>query len=279
MVTQTIKNVFLGLSLSSLLFLSGCASHFGDRPDVEHFIHEVAHKDNFNELHLTYLFNEVSPRPMVVHKEVNAAEHTATWEHYRSIMITRQRIDLGRAFWRKHRATLEQAQRLYGVEPSVIVGIIGVETEYGEYMGNYRVIDSLSTLAFNYPSRQAFFKSELEQYLLLTRELNKDPLRLYGSYAGAMGYPQFMPSSYRKYAVSQSPDRKPDLFDNPDDAILSVANYFHHMGWLPHKRVAVILNNKKWMVYHNFNVIKKYNNSNFYGMAVYQLGQIIQKGL
>jgi len=274
MVTQKIKF----LLLLPFFFLTSCA-HFGERPDVKQFIQHVSRRDHFSETHLTYLFDHVSPRPMVVHKETHAAEKTATWEHYRSIMITRERIDLGREFWRKHRATLEQAQREYGVDPSVIVGIIGIETEYGEYMGNYRVIDSLSTLAFNYPSREHFFKNELEQYLLLTRDLNKDPLRLYGSYAGAMGYPQFMPSSYRKYAVSQNADRKPDLFGNPDDSILSVANYFHHMGWWSHKRVAVVVNNKKWVVYHNFNVIKKYNNSNFYAMAVYQLGQAIQKGL
>lgn len=275
MVTQKIKF----LLLLPLFFLTSCASHFGERPDVQQFIQHVAHRDHFSQTHLTYLFNQVSPRPVVVHKETHATEHTASWEHYRSIMITRQRIALGREFWRAHRATLQQAQREYGVDPYVIVGILGVETEYGEYMGNYRVIDSLSTLAFNYPHRAHFFKNELEQYLILTRDIHKDPLRLYGSYAGAMGYPQFMPSSYRKYAVSENADRQPDLFDNPDDAILSVANYFHHMGWLPHKRVAIIINKKKWRVYHNFNVIKKYNDSNFYAMAVYQLGQIIQKGL
>lgn len=279
MVSQAIKySLFIMISLSAL-FLSGCASNFGNRPDVQVFIQHVAQKDNFNQSDLTTLFNRVHPRPVYVHKENTAAERTANWEHYRAIFITRHRIETGRNFYRAHRATFTQAENRYGVEPAVILGILGVETQYGEYMGNYRVIDSLSTLAFNYPSRQVFFRKELEQYLLLSRDLHKDPLDLYGSYAGAMGYPQFMPDSYRKYAVSQTAGRMPDLFHNPDDAILSVANYFHHMGWLPHKRVAIVVNHKKWVVYHNFAVIKKYNNSNYYAMAVYQLGQAIQQGL
>jgi membrane-bound lytic murein transglycosylase B len=279
MVSQAIKySLFIIISLSAF-FLSGCASNFGNRPDVQVFIEQVAQKDNFNQSDLTTLFNHVHPRPVYVHKENTAAEKTASWEHYRSIFMTRRRIEAGRRFYLAHRATFTQAQNTYGVDPAVILGILGVETEYGSYMGNYRVIDSLSTLAFNYPSRQVFFRNELEQYLLLSRELNQDPLSLYGSYAGAMGYPQFMPDSYRKYAVSQTPGKTPDLFHSPDDAILSVASYFHHMGWIPRGRVAVIVNHKKWLVYHNFAVIKKYNNSNYYAMAVYQLGQAIKQGL
>ncbi|HEV2614870.1 MAG TPA: lytic murein transglycosylase [Gammaproteobacteria bacterium] len=286
MVSQALKSFIL----ISILFLTGCvSSNFGNRPDVQAFIQHVSQKDNFNQSDLTTLFNQVHPRPVYVHKENHAAERTASWEHYRAIFMTRSRIHAGRVFWREHQAALNQAQQEYGVDPAVIIGILGVETEYGEYMGKYRVIDSLSTLAFNYPSREPYFRGELEQYLLLTRELHKNPLDLYGSYAGAMGYPQFMPTAYRTLAVSQTPNQLPDLFNNPDDAILSIANYFHNKGWIPnkrpavplrsHQRHAVLFGNQYWHLYHNFEVIKRYNNSDYYAMAVYQLGQKIQQGL
>lgn len=293
MVSQKIKSIFNFFRITSgllfTIFLSGCASNFGNRPDVQQFIQHVSEKDNFSQSYLTTLFNQVHPRPVFVSSETHAAERTASWPHYRAIFMTRRRIDDGRAFWRAHQATLNRAQQQYGVDPAIIVGIIGVETEYGEYMGKFRVIDSLSTLAFNYPSRQDYFKNELEQYLLLTRELNQDPLNLYGSYAGAMGYPQFMPTAYRTLAVSQTPGQAANLFNNPDDAILSVANYFHQHGWYPNKRPAVplrkyqrgavLFGDQYWHLYHNFDVIKRYNNSNYYAMAVYQLGQKIQQGL
>jgi membrane-bound lytic murein transglycosylase B len=289
MVSQTIK-YFIFISLLGLLsLLTGCASNFSKRPDVQNFIQHVSEKDNFSDAYLTNLFNQVHPRPVFVHRENTAVERHASWQHYRAIFMTRRRIEDGREFWRAHQATLNQAQQEYGVDPAIIVGIIGVETEYGEYMGKFRVIDSLSTLAFNYPSRQYYFKNELEQYLLLTRELNQNPLDLYGSYAGAMGYPQFMPTAYRTLAVSQTPGKSANLFNNPDDAILSVANYFHHDGWYANKRVAVplrrhqpgavLFGDQYWHLYHNFDVIKRYNDSNYYAMAVYQLGQKIQQGL
>jgi membrane-bound lytic murein transglycosylase B len=288
MVPQALKYSLFIFLISSLTLISGCASNLGYRPDVKSFIQEVSQKDNFSESYLTNLFNQVHPRPVFVHKENTAAERTQSWSHYRATFMTRRRIEAGRVFWRNHQATLNRAQQQYGVDPAIIVGIIGVETEYGEYMGNYRVIDSLSTLAFNYPSRQAFFQSELEQYLLLTRELNTNPLHLYGSYAGAMGYPQFMPSNYRSLAVSATPGKQPDLFHNPDDAILSVANYFHSKGWYANKRPAVplqshqpdsvLFGNQYWHLSHNFDVIKRYNSSNYYAMAVYQLGEAIKQG-
>jgi len=288
MVSQALKNLLFILISLSALFLSGCASNFGNRPDVQAFIQHVSEQDNFSHSDLTDLFNQVHPRPVYVHKENTAAERTESWSRYRAKFMTRHRIEAGRAFYNAHRQTFIQAQNTYGVDPAIILGILGVETEYGAYMGNYRVIDSLSTLAFNYPSRKVFFSKELEQYLLLTRELNKDPLDLYGSYAGAMGYPQFMPDSYRKLAVSQTPGQKPDLFHSPDDAILSIANYFHANGWYPHKVVAiplrkhqphsVLFGNTYWHLYHNFDVIKSYNHSDYYAMAVYQLGLAIQQG-
>jgi len=250
--------------LFSLFLLAGCATGFGNRPDVQVFIHRVSQKDNFNAAKLTALFNQVHPRQLYVHSTHYSKETTLSWPEYRAIFITPKRVNQGVNFWNEHEEALNLAQAKYGVDPSVIVGIIGVETEYGEFLGKYRVMDSLSTLAFEYPRRQAFFQHELEQYLLLTRELDEDPLSLYGSYAGAVGLPQFMPSNYRTLAVSYT-GGKADLWNNPNDAILSVANYFQNKGWRP-----------GLTRYQKIEVIKRYNNSDYYAMAVLELGQIIQ---
>ncbi len=270
--------------------LAGCANTntgtgFGERPDVQHFIQKVSAKDDFNARKLTALFNQVEPRPVFVHKTRKPRETSMTWYDYRAIFMTQGRIDKGVAFWNAHEATFIRAQQQYGVPPQVILGILGVETEYGKYLGKYRVMDSLSTLAFNYPRRAAFFQDELEQYLLLTRDLNINPLDLDGSYAGAVGLPQFMPDSYRELAVSES-GKSPDLWHNADDAILSIANYFHHKGWQANQPAAVrvahynhqtsAFGDTYWILYPNFQVIKRYNDSNFYAMTVYQLGEAIR---
>ena len=162
------------------------------------------------------------------------------WAIYRSRFIDPIRIQAGVKFWQDNRDTLARAQTQTGVPPEIIVGIVGVETLYGQQMGSYRVIDALSTLAFDFPAshprareRSAFFKSELEQFLSLTNRTNVDPLAWHGSYAGAMGMPQFMPSSWAKYAVDFDGDSKIDLFNSPADVIGSVANYFKAFHWQP----------------------------------------------
>lgn len=282
-----VRNGFRLFLFIGIILLTGCASSFGERPDVQAFIQHVSQQDNFNQEKLTALFNQVHPREIYVSHTQAPQEKTASWSHYRAIFITRERINDGVQFWREHERTLQKAQREYGVDPAIIVGIIGVETEYGKFMGNDRVMDSLSTLAFNYPPREAFFKNELEQYLLLTREMHVDPMSLYGSYAGAVGLPQFMPSSYRSLAVSDTPGQMPNLWNNPDDAILSVANYFHQKGWYFNKRPAVpsqrcyrhdvMFGDQCWHLYHNFYVIMRYNDSTYYAMAVYQLANAIRQ--
>jgi membrane-bound lytic murein transglycosylase B len=162
------------------------------------------------------------------------------WAAYRARFIEPIRIQAGARFWQTHRSALERAEREYGVPASLIVGIIGVETLYGQNTGNFRILDALATLAFHFPSahpraaaRQAFFQSELEQFLLLTSRSGADPLSIRGSYAGAMGLPQFMPSSWAKFAVDFDGDGRIDLFGSPTDAIGSVANYFKAFDWRP----------------------------------------------
>src|SRR5699024_4420708 len=149
------------------------------------------------------------------------------------------RIDRGLQFWQENQAALQRAEQTYGVPAEIIVAIIGVETIYGGNTGSYRVIDALSTLAFDYPPRAPFFRQQLKEYLLLTREEQVDPLSLKGSYAGAMGLPQFMPGSFRAYAVDFDGDGRIDIWQNPTDAIGSVANYFIEHGWQPGEQVAV----------------------------------------
>ena len=162
------------------------------------------------------------------------------WAAYRARFIEPIRIQAGLRFWQNNRSALERAEREYGVPASVIVGIIGVETLYGQKTGNFRILDALATLAFHFPTahpraaaRQAFFQSELEQFLLLTSRSGADPLNIRGSYAGAMGLPQFMPSSWAKFAVDFDGDGRIDLFGSPHDAIGSVANYFKAFDWRP----------------------------------------------
>lgn len=159
------------------------------------------------------------------------AEKTKPWYEYRKIFLTERRIREGVAFWDANASVLETVAERTGVPSEVIVAIIGVETYYGRISGSYRVIDALATLAFDYPRRSAFFTRELEQFLVLAWESNKDPLAMKGSYAGAMGYGQFMPSSYRAYATSFEGDSAPDIWDDVADAISSVGNYLKAHGW------------------------------------------------
>ncbi len=171
------------------------------------------------------------------------AEKTKPWFEYRKIFLTDKRARAGVAFAAEHAATLANVSAQTGVPGSVITAIIGVETYYGRITGSYRVVDALATLAFDYPRRSPFFTGELENFLILAYESGRDPLALKGSYAGAMGYGQFMPSSYRAYARDYDGDGVADIWASPDDAIASVANYFVRHGWQPGGAVVVPANN------------------------------------
>jgi membrane-bound lytic murein transglycosylase B len=160
------------------------------------------------------------------------------WAAYRSRFIDPVRIAAGLQFWRDNQAALERAEQEYGVPPEIVVGIVGVETIYGQQMGNFRVIDALATLAFNFPDshpraaeRSRYFRGELEQFLVYQSQAHADPLKPLGSYAGAMGMPQFMPSSLARWAVDFDGDGRIDLARSPADVIGSVANYFKSYGW------------------------------------------------
>ena len=162
------------------------------------------------------------------------------WAAYRSRFIEPRRIDAGVAFWRRHQATLARAEQTYGVPAQIVVGILGVETLYGQHMGNFRILDALATLAFDFPqahprasARQTFFQGELEHFLRMAQRSGNDAASYKGSYAGAMGLPQFMPSSWSHYAVDFDGDGRIDLFSSPADAIGSVANYFKSFQWKP----------------------------------------------
>lgn len=170
---------------------------------------------------------------------ITSPAESLPWYRYRPIFLKEGRIADGAAFWQRHADTLKRARSAYGVAPEILVAIIGVESRYGEHRGGHRVIDALRTLAFDYPARAEFFRSELEQFFLLARDEHLDPLKPTGSYAGAMGIPQFISSSYREYAVDFNGNGRRDLWSEPADAIGSVANYFHRHGWQPGAPVSV----------------------------------------
>jgi peptidoglycan lytic transglycosylase B len=201
------------------------------RPEIREFVEATAAAQKIEPLEVYRLLAKAEPQPKIIEAMTKPAEKVSPWYEYRARFMTEQRISEGAQFMLDHRARLEKAHKDTGVAPEYVVAIIGVETFYGRITGKYRVLDALSTLAFDYPPRAEFFKSELAQFIQLSREESVDPLTALGSYAGAMGAPQFMPSSYRRYAVDGSDDKQRNLFADWDDIIASVANYFKSFGW------------------------------------------------
>ncbi|MCP5178691.1 MAG: lytic murein transglycosylase B [Pseudomonadales bacterium] len=216
-----------------LLLLLAAFTHadYSGNPEVTRFIDEMVQSQGFEREALQAVFSDAVRQEKILAAISRPAEKTLTWSEYRSLFLGADRIEAGVAFWAANQEALVRAQAVYRVPPEYVVAIIGVETRYGSHRGAYRVIDALSTLAFDYPPRSAFFRGELVQFLVLSREERKDPLTLLGSYAGAMGYGQFIPSSYRAYAVDFDGDGVRDIWDNTTDAIGSVASYFARHGW------------------------------------------------
>jgi membrane-bound lytic murein transglycosylase B len=298
---------------------------YSERPDVKAFIKQMVTQYHFKKAELISLFDSVKERPHVM-KSIRAPLEQRPWHTYQMLFITEWRIRKGAEFWHDHADVLAKVEEEYGVPASVIVSTIGIETKYGANTGEYPVIDALTNIAFSDSPRANYFRSELKEFLLLTREQHLDPRKVMGSYAGAIGQPQFMPSSYRRYAVSYDGHSKIDLSHNENDIIASIANYYKKFGWSTDQPVAVpasivsskykiymgrrdeikivnrsslaeygLLNKSRipkdmkynvltlrnywgkeyWYTFHNFDVIKRYNSSDLYAMAVFQLSHYI----
>lgn len=309
------------------MWAGSCLADYAGHPEINGFIEKMHNEHAFDREALHGLFKKVERKDAILEAIARPAEKVLTWAEYQDIFIQDRRIRGGVKFWRDNEAQLQRAYESYGVAPEIIVAIIGVETRYGGNTGGYRVIDALATLGFDYPRRASFFRKELEHFLLLAREQKQDPLQLKGSYAGAMGFGQFMPSSYRAYAVDFDGDDFVDIWNNPADAIGSVANYLARHGWQKDQRITIrtrtaneydrgvltkglklnhkiaqlkqaglepveevpdnadalafLLEGKQgaefWIGLKNFEVITRYNRSQLYAMAVYQLAERIRQ--
>ena len=205
---------------------------------ADEFVNKMVSEHGFEKEQVLAILSKAEKKQSILDAISRPAEKTKKWHEYRQIFLGEKRINQGVKFWQEHSDIIEKASKEYGVAPEIIVAIIGVETRYGRHAGRYRVVDALATLGFDYPKRAKFFRGQLEHFLLLTKEQKLDPMELYGSYAGAMGYGQFIPSSYRNFAVDFDKDGVADIWKNPADAIGSVANYFKEHKWKDGEPVA-----------------------------------------
>lgn len=233
-----VKRTLLGGALS-LWCASVWAGDFAlSQPEVSTFVDDAV-KQGLDRNSVVSAVQDAVYQPSIIKAMTKPAERRLRWDQYRALFLQPGKIERGADFVQRYLPAMERAEREYGVPREIIAAIIGVETDYGRNKGNYRVIDALSTLAFRYPQRAEFFKKELLAYLTLTSEQQLDPRAFKGSYAGAMGYPQFMPSSYRAYAVDFTHTGIRDIWNSPEDAIGSVGRYFQAHGW--HSGEAVVL--------------------------------------
>lgn len=306
-----------------LLWFIPCIAQAADLPGIPAFIDEMVAKHQFKREELQLAFRRAEYRADVI-ESISKPATLKPWVEYRPNFINPQRINDGVKFWKKYAAALQRAEKLYGVPQEIIIGILGVETIYGRNAGRFLALDALTTLTFDFPRRAEFFRDELEHFLLLARDQGFDILGLQSSYAGALGIPQFMPSSYRRYAVDHNGNGRIDLMNEPEDAIGSVANYLRQYGWNSGEPVALQCKiedenrlgsvgdvrpyiawrdagvaplgkpdeelppawfldfnaetgREYWLVFNNFNVIMRYNNSNYYAMSVFQLADAVRQ--
>lgn len=235
------KKYFFSALLGLLFGLSANASEYLDRKEVQEFIQNFKAKHTSYSLDVEKIIQAGNKQQSILDAISKPAERVLTWGQYRNIFIEPKRLAQGVEFWQENRKVVQEMSDKFQVEPEIILAILGVETRYGRLTGNYKVIDALLTLAFDYPPRSKFFLSELEQYLLLLEEQGFDAQEVKGSYAGAMGYGQFISSSYRHYAIDGDADGKIDILNNKSDALASVANYFVKHGWRYGEPIAIRL--------------------------------------
>ena len=321
-----LMGLFSALPARAVILAEGDYRH---REDVQAFIQSVAAKSDYSEQDLIQLFSQAKQQTHLFERMNKPAEKQLEWHQYRKIFLTEKRINKGIEFWKANRELLEQVEQRYKVPAEIILAIVGVETFYGVYKGKAPVFDTLVTFAFDYPKRAKFFTRELEEFLILSAAQKFDVRAVMGSYAGAMGMPQFISSSYRHYAVDFDEDGTANLFDSLPDVLGSVANYFVQHGWqagesvthplavtnpsgldqmsagfklsyswddlkaaglsasvpLPDATPVALIKLQQqesadyWVGLKNFYVITRYNHSDMYAMAVYQLSQQIKDGM
>ena len=293
------KKIFL-----LIIFNLSVIADYSDHKESEIVINELVNQHGFDKSFVIQVLKNAKRRDEMLESVANPAEKTKTWDDYKAIFIKKKRIQDGQDFIKKNSEVLQKAEDTYHVPKEVITAILGIETNYGKNMGNFRVLDSLTTLGFDDPRRSKFFRSELIQFFLLTRENNLDILKTKGSYAGAMGYSQFISSSYRAYAIDFDDDGYVDLFNSVEDAIGSIANYLKIHGWKKEGKIVTRSypnNVRKFYKPHesltqfiplrfeedgkdlhfigddNFRAIARYNISDVYAMAVYYLTEELKK--
>ena len=294
------KKIIL-ITLSISLFVEG---DYLVHPKSQALIDELVTNHGFEQSFVEDVLSNAVRQQKIIDSISKPAEFTWTWDRYKKLFIEDKRIANGKLFIKNNFQTLERAEKEFGVPKEVITAILGVETRYGKIQGSYRVIDSLLTLGFDYPRRAKFFRKELVDFFLLTRENDLSINEIKGSYAGAMGYGQFISSSYRAYAIDYDGDGYADLFSSVDDAIGSIANYLYIHGWKkdghiiydaypnnvrkvfkPNKNLSKFIplsfNEDGKDIYFigddNFIAITKYNISHFYAMAIYYLSEELKK--
>jgi membrane-bound lytic murein transglycosylase B len=264
-------------ALTAVLYGSALADYVG-RPDVQSYLDELVAEHGFEREALKQVFSAAERQQAILDAIARPAERVLEWHEYRQIFITDDRIEQGVEFWQENHEDLARAEEEYGVPAAMVVAIIGVETRFGRNKGRWRVIDALSTLAFDYPPRGDFFRRELTEFLLLAREEEIDPLSLRGSYAGAMGYGQFIPSSFRAYAIDFNGNGRRDIWNDRSDAIGSVANYFRVHGWQREQpvvaRVGVDVPNPEALITDNLQLSQTVGELRGAGVALDGLGRL-----
>jgi membrane-bound lytic murein transglycosylase B len=253
---------FLVIACWSIVVVSSMPAsvyaNYAQRADVKQFINEMVYKHGFDRTNLETQFAGAKRLDNVLESIAKPAEKVLTWKQYRPIFVTSKRSTKGKKFIAEYNDVLQRAEKEYGVPVEIIAAIIGVESYYGKHTGKYTIFDSLTTLGFDYPPRSAFFKSELKQFLLLSKEENISIDKMTGSYAGAMGMPQFISSSYRRYAVDFDGDGKRDLWNSVADVIGSVANYFSQHNWQAGAGVVYPVTVKNKSIVREKNSLKPY---------------------